>query len=116
MKIKSPIILLSLIVLLAGLFMPYTTVYADGEDEFEVKVNVEEDPDTDCYDVGIEVYNKGKDFTGSVEVTQGHGNYYDQGTSTYLQDASLPQNNTKTISFQIPEEKTSYSSSSSSLV
>ena len=115
MKIKSPIILLSLIVLLAGLFMPYTTVYADGEDEFEVKVNVEEDPDTDCYDVGIEVYNKGKDFTGIVEDTQGHGNYYDQGTSTYLQDASLPQNNTKTISFQIPEEKTSYSSSSSSL-
>ncbi len=115
MKIKSPIILLSLIVLLAGLFMPYTTVYADGEDEFEVKVNVEEDPDTDCYDVGIEVYNKGKDFTGSVEVTQGHGNYYDQGTSTYLQDASLPQNNTKTVSFQIPEEKTSYSTSSSSL-
>ena len=40
MKIKSPIILLSLIVLLVGLFMPYTTVYADGEDEFEVKVNV----------------------------------------------------------------------------
>ena len=105
MKIKSPIILLTLIVLISGLLMPYSVVHADGEDEFEVKVVAEENPDTGCFDVGVEVYNKGKDFTGTVEITRTSGSYYgDDGSSVYIQDTALPEKNTKTVSFQIPEE------------
>lgn len=111
MKIKSPIILLTLIVLISGLLMPYSVVHADGEDEFEVKVVAEENPDTGCFDVGVEVYNKGKDFTGTVEITRTSGSYYsDDGSSVYIQDAALPEKNTKTVSFQIPEELTNYNS------
>ena len=114
MKIKSPIILLTLIVLLTGLLMPYSVVHADGEDEFEVTVTADENPDTGCYDVGVEVYNKDKDFTGSVEISKTSGNYYgDDGSSIYIQDVALPGKNTKTLSFQIPEEMTNYNSGAS---
>lgn len=111
MKIKSPIILLTLIVLLIGVFIPNTTVYADGEDEYEVNVEVTENPDTECYEVSVDVYNKGKDFSGSVEISRDDG-YSDEGKSNYIQDVSLPEKNTKTIEFKIPEEKTSYNSGS----
>lgn len=97
--------LLAVVLLIVSILIPCQTVRADNDDDFDTNISISENEDTNCYDIDIEVYNDGKNFTGRMELQI--GNSFGNGSFTYAAAVSLPEKSTKQVHFSVPRTITS---------
>ncbi|MBO6166418.1 MAG: hypothetical protein J6O17_08655 [Eubacterium sp.] len=98
---------LAVVLLIVSILIPCQNVRADGNDDFDTNISIAENEDTNCYDIDIEVYNAGKNFTGRMELQVGNSNYYGGGSLIYVAAVSLPEKSTKQVHFSVPRTVTS---------
>ncbi len=86
------------VIMILLMVMPLSVVKA-ANDDYQIEISVTENPDNKCYEISLEIYNAGKNFTGSVMISVGKS-YYDN--SKYVTPVSLSEKSTKTVSFKVP--------------
>ncbi len=91
---------LAVVLLIVSILIPCQTVRADGDDDFDTNISITENEETNCYDIDIEVYNAGKNFTGRMELQI--GNAWGNGSFFYAAAVSLPEKSTKQVHFSVP--------------
>jgi hypothetical protein len=91
---------LTILFLIVSFLIPYQTVFADNDD-FDTDISMTENSETHCYEIDIEVYNSGKNFTGRMELQISSGGYY-ANASTYIASVSIPEKSTKVVHFSVP--------------
>ena len=96
--------ILTIIILFVGFLIPCQTVFAD-DDDFDTNISISENEETDCYDIDIEVYNEGKNFTGRMELQIGDYSY-NSGNLIYAAAVSAPEKSTKVVRFSVPRSIT----------